>query len=65
MLGVVGALVYRETHKRPAITVCPVSHADGLSLTNEKDKKIKAKDARRKPFFEVEKLNKDLGACQP
>lgn len=39
VLGVVGYLIYHETHKHPTITGCPTSNGDGLSLTNERDKK--------------------------
>ena len=38
----VGFLVYHETHKRSSITGCVVSGADGLTLQNEKDKKVYA-----------------------
>jgi len=88
VLGVVGYLIYHETHKPPTITGCLTSKADGLSLTNKKDqkvytlngnlaalepgekvaikgRKVSTKDASGKLSFEVEKLNKDLGACQP
>lgn len=39
VLGVVGYLIYHERHKHPTITGCPTSNGDGLSLTNERDKK--------------------------
>jgi hypothetical protein len=41
-LAVVGVLVYHEAHKRSSITGCVVSGADGLTLQNEKDKKVYA-----------------------
>src|SRR6266849_5812061 len=41
-LTVVGFLIYRETHKHPSITGCVASGADGLTLKNEKDKKVYA-----------------------
>jgi hypothetical protein len=86
VLGVVGYLICHETHKHPTITGCLASNADGLSPTNEKDKKLynlagnlaalqagekvaikakKVKDSAGKLSFQVEKLTKDLGACQP
>ncbi len=40
VLGVVGYLIYHETHKPPTITGCLTSKADGLSLTNKKDQKV-------------------------
>lgn len=78
--------IIHETHKHPTITGCLASNADGLSLTNEKDKKVytlagnlaalqagkmlvikgkKVKDSAGKLSFQLEKLTKDLGACQP
>ncbi len=86
VLGVVGYLIYHKTHKHPTITGCLASNAGGLSLTDEKDKKVytlagnlaalqagervaikgeKVKDSVGKLSFQVEKLTKDLGACQP
>src|SRR5215472_19127675 len=41
-LTVVGFLIYHETHKHPSITGCVASGADGLTLKNEKDKKVYA-----------------------
>jgi hypothetical protein len=42
-LVVVGVLVYQGTHRHPAsITGCVASGADGLTLRNEKDKKVYA-----------------------
>ena len=38
----VGFLIYHETHKHPSITGCVASGADGLTLKNEKDKKVYA-----------------------
>ena len=38
----VGFLVYHEAHKHPSITGCVVSGTDGLTLQNEKDKKVYA-----------------------
>jgi hypothetical protein len=38
----VGFLVYHETHKRFSITGCVVSGAEGLTLQNERDKKVYA-----------------------
>ena len=38
----VGFLVYHETHKHPSITGCVVSGAEGLTLQNERDKKVYA-----------------------
>ena len=40
VLGVVGYLIYHQTHKHPTITGCLTSNADGLSLANERDKKV-------------------------
>jgi hypothetical protein len=85
-LTVVGFLIYRETHKHPSITGCVASGADGLTLQNEKDKKVyalsgdsaalragerftlkgkKIKDSSGKRSFQVEKLTKDYGTCNP
>ena len=87
-LTVVGLLIYHETHTHPSITGCVVSGADGLTLKNEKDKKVyalsgdsaalragervtlkgkKIKDSigNGKPSFQVEKLTKDYGTCNP
>lgn len=82
----VGFLIYHETHKHPSITGCVISGADGLTLKNEKDKKVyalsgdfaalgagervklkgkKVKDSSGKPSFQVEKLTKDYGTCNP
>ena len=36
----VAYLIYHEKHKHPTITGCVTSGADGLSLTNEKDRKV-------------------------
>ena|ERR1700730_1558474 len=41
-LTAVGFLVYHETHKHPSITGCVASGADGLTLQNEKDKRVYA-----------------------
>jgi len=41
-VAVGGYLIYRETHKHSSITGCVVSEATGLSLKNEKDKKLYA-----------------------
>ena len=41
-LTVVGFLVYHETHKRSSITGCVVSGSEGLTLQNERDKKVYA-----------------------
>jgi hypothetical protein len=38
----VGFLIYHETHKHPSITGCVASGPDGLTLQNEKDKKVYA-----------------------
>ena len=38
----VGLLVYHETHKHASVVGCVTSGADGLSLKNEKDKKVYA-----------------------
>ena len=38
----VGFLVYHETHKRSSITGCVVSGSEGLTLQNERDKKVYA-----------------------
>jgi hypothetical protein len=82
----VGFLIYHETHKHPSITGCVASGADGLTLKNEKDKKVyalsgdtaalrngeqvtlkgkKIKSSIGKPSFQVEKLTKDYGTCNP
>ena len=37
-----GFLIHHETHKHPSITGCVASGADGLTLKNEKDKKVYA-----------------------
>ncbi len=37
-----GFLIYHETHKHPSITGCAASSPDGLTLQNEKDKKVYA-----------------------
>jgi hypothetical protein len=42
VITVGGFLVYHETHKHPSITGCVASGADGLTLKNEKDKKVYA-----------------------
>jgi hypothetical protein len=81
-----GFLIYHETHKHPSITGCVASGADGLTLKNEKDKKVfalsgdfaalgvgergtlkgkKVKDSNGKASFQVEKLTKDYGKCNP
>jgi hypothetical protein len=39
-ITVVGILIYHESHKHPSITGCVASGADGLTLQNEKDKKV-------------------------
>jgi hypothetical protein len=41
-LTVVAVLVYHQTHKHASITGCVASSADGLTLQNEKDKKVYA-----------------------
>lgn len=41
-LTVVGVLVYHQTHKHASMTGCVASGADGLTLQNEKDKKVYA-----------------------
>ena len=41
-LAVVGVLVYRESHRRSSITGCVVNGADGLTMQNERDKKVYA-----------------------
>jgi hypothetical protein len=41
-ITVVGFLIYHETHKHPSITGCVASGPDGLTLQNEKDKKVYA-----------------------
>ena len=85
-ITVVGILIYREAHKHPSITGCIASGVDGLTLNNEKDKKVyalsgdsaalrpgervtltgkKIKDSDGKPSFQVEKLTKDYGTCNP
>jgi hypothetical protein len=81
-----GFLIYHETHKHPSITGCVASGADGLTLKNEKDKKVyalsgdfaalgvgergtlkgkKVKDSNGRTSFQVEKLTKDYGKCNP
>lgn len=85
-ITVAGLLVYRQTHNHPSITGCVASSADGLTLQNEKDKKVyalsgdsvalkagervalkgkRSKDSNGKPSFQVEKLSKDYGTCDP
>ena len=39
-ITVVGILIYHASHKHPSITECVASGADGLTLQNEKDKKV-------------------------
>ena len=39
-LTVVGFIIYHETHKHSSITGCVAPGADGLTLKNEKDKKV-------------------------
>jgi hypothetical protein len=41
-LTAVGFIIYHETHKHPSITGCVAPGADGLTLKNEKDKKVYA-----------------------
>ena len=85
-LGAAGYVIYHETHKHPIVMGCLATNADGLSLTDEKNRKVyvltgnlaalqagekvaikgkKSKDPSGKQFFQVEKLTKDLGPCQP
>jgi hypothetical protein len=85
-LTVVGLIIYHETHKHPSITGCVAPVADGLTLKNEKDKKVyvlsgdsaalragervtlkgqKIKGSFEKPSFQVEKLTRDYGTCNP
>src|SRR6266849_1568213 len=82
----VGFLIYHETHKHPSITGCVAPGADGLTLKNEKDKRVYAlsgdsavtragervtlkgkrvKWSSGKTSFQVEKVTKDFGACNP
>ena len=82
----VGFLIYHETHKHPSITGCVAPGADGLTLKNEKDKRVytlsgdsavtragervtlkgkRVKDSNGKTSFQVEKVTKDFGACNP
>ena len=42
VITVGGFLIYHETHKHPSITGCVATGADGLTLKNEKDKKVYA-----------------------
>ena len=86
VITVGGFLIYHETHKHPSITGCVASGADGLTLKNEKDKKVyalsgdfaalgvgergtlkgkKVKDSNGRASFQVEKLTKDYGKCNP
>jgi hypothetical protein len=86
VITVAGFLIYHETHKHPSITKCDASSADGLTLKNEKDKKVyalsgdvaalgvgergtlrgkKVKDSNGRALFQVEKLTKDCGKCNP
>ena len=86
VVGVTGYLIYRSSHKHASIQGCVTSDQNGLSLSNEKDKKTyalvgdsatlrpgqkvalsgkKMKDATGKLTFQVQKLTKDFGACQP
>lgn len=79
-------LIHHETHKHPSITGCVASGADGLTLQNEKDKKVyalsgdvavlgvgergtlkgkKVKGPNGRASFQVEKLTKDYGKCNP
>ena len=85
-LTVVGVLVYHQTHKHASITGCVASGAEGLTLQNEKDKRVyalsgdsaalkagervtvkgkKVKDSTGKPSFQVDRLTKDFGSCNP
>ena len=81
----VGFFVYHETHKHPSITGCAAFGADGLTLQNEKDKRVYALSGdcaalkagervtvRGKkvqdfagPSFQVDRLTKDFGSCNP
>ena len=86
VITVGGFLIYYETHKHHSITGCVASGADGLTLKNEKDKKVyvlsgdsaalragervtlkgkKIKGSIEKPSFQVEKLTRDYGTCNP
>jgi len=86
VITVGGFLIYHETHKHPSITGCIASGADGLTLKNEKDKKVyalsgdfaalgvgergtlkgkKMKDSNGRTSFQIEKLTKDYGKCNP
>ena len=77
---------YEAAHKHASIQGCVSSDATGLSLRNEKDRKIYAlggdsaglspgrhiratgkrtKDSAGKLIFQVQKVTKDLGTCQP
>jgi hypothetical protein len=86
VLGVGGYLIYRAAHKHASIQGCIATDQNGLSLQNEKGKKMyalagdsatlragqrvalngkKVKDSTGKVTFQVQKLTKDYGACQP
>ncbi len=74
-------IVLHEKHKKTSITGCIVSSANGMSVTNEKDKRtyalagvsagIKAGERmtlegkRHGAVFEASGLTKDFGLCQP
>jgi hypothetical protein len=42
VIGVVAVVIYRKTHKHPAIVGCVNRGAEGLMLTNQKNNKIYA-----------------------
>lgn len=86
VITVGGVLIYHETHKHPSITGCVASSADGLTVQNEKEKKVyalsgnsaalavgerdtlkgnKVKGSGGRASFQVEKLTKDYGKCNP
>jgi hypothetical protein len=85
---VITVVVVHESTKKKAITGCVNSGDNGMSVTDEKDKriytlsgnsagikpgdrvtlqgkKVKAKGANAPLAWEVNKVTKDFGACQP
>jgi hypothetical protein len=80
VVGIV-LIVLHEKHKTRAITGCVTSGAGGMSVTDDKEKRVYAlsgdpvgvkpgdrmtlEGRRRGKIFEARSVIKDLGVCQP
>jgi hypothetical protein len=76
-LVVVAVVVIHKSSEKRTITGCVNSGENGMSVTDDKDKrfyaspatrqasKIKPKDAGKTLVWETKNITKDFGVCQP